>query len=187
LLRAPLGRCSQPVFRNRAERLDGHANPHELRIFGRQRLIGDPIREGQSAAFPQNPGSLDQRLSQFGYVTKRLLADDSVHAGTRKRDLQYISFNDTGRILKANKLGQFLGSNNAGWSQFNSNNIGSVPMGEIPHCATEPRAEIGNASPVLNLRLSGQLVCRRRTAIMILVMWKQFFWTHRVEVAATSP
>jgi hypothetical protein len=29
------------------------------------------------------------------------------------------------------------------------------------------------------------MVCE--TVIVILVMWKQFFWTHRVEVAATSP
>lgn len=105
-------------------------------------------------------------------MTERFLADDSVHAGIRKRDLQYISFNDTGRILKANELSQFLGSDNAGWSQFNSNDIGSVPMGEISHRAAKPRAEIGNARPVLNLRPCGQFVCRCRTAIVILVIWK---------------
>ena len=51
----------------------------------------------------------------------------------------------------------------------------------------EPVTEIGDPRPVINLRPSGQLVCRCRAAIVILVMWKQFFWTHRVEVAATSP
>src|SRR5215475_1570953 len=93
-----------------AKRLNGHSFPHQMRIVGGKLLVGDPIRESQSAIPSQYAKSFGQRLPWVGYVAKRFLADDGIHKSVLKWNAHDVSFDDPCFILKPDQLGQFLGT-----------------------------------------------------------------------------
>ena len=165
------------VIRNRTERLNGHAVPHQLSIISGERFISHPICEGQSAVLPKDPESLDQRLLQVRHMAKCLLADDSVHTHVSKRNLQYVAVNDAGSFLKSDPPGQLLRACNARRGQFNTSDIGPIFVCKITHGTAKTRTEIGYARSISDPCALRQFVCGSEAAIVVLVMRKQVFRT----------
>ena len=105
-------------------------------------------------------------------MAKRLLADDSVHTRVRKRNFQYITFNDAGSFLKSDALRQLLRACDARRGQFNTSDVGPISVCKITHGTAKTRTEIGYARSTSNPCSLRQFVGGSEAAIVVLVMWK---------------
>src|SRR6516162_2623938 len=79
-----------------------------------------------------------------------------------------ISFDDPCPVLKPHALGQFLRTRDTGWCQFNSSDIGSILMSEIPDSATKSRTKIRYACSARDLGSPRQFIRRCWSAVVIL-------------------
>src|SRR5262249_49691523 len=144
----------------RAQRLNSHSFPHQSSIIRRELLIGDPIRESQPAVLPKYSKSLGERLPWVRYMAKRFLADDGIHSAVPKRNAHDVSFNDLCPVLKSTPLGQFLSTCDTRWRQFNSGDIGTVFVGEIPDRTTKSCTEIRYTCSTFDLASTRQFIRR---------------------------
>src|SRR5262249_3620464 len=177
---------NQPaIVGDRAQRLNSHSFPHQLSIIGRELLIGDPICESQPAVFPKYSKRLGERLPWVRYMAKRFLADDSIHNAVSKWNAHDVSFNDLCPVLKPNPLSQFLSTCDTRWRQFNSGDIGTIFVGEIPSSATKSCAEIRYTCSACDLASTRQFIRRCQSAVVILVMRKQIFGSQMINMTAT--
>jgi hypothetical protein len=119
-------------------------------------------------------------------VAKRFLADDSIHNSVLKWNAHDVSLNDPCLVLKPNPLGQFLGTDDTRWSQFNSGDIGSILMSEVPDRTTQSCTEIRYTRSASDLSATRQFIRRCQSAVVILVMRKEIIRSQTIKVTATG-
>jgi hypothetical protein len=93
------------IFGDRPKRLNSHSFPHQLRISSGKRLISYPICECQSTICPQNTKGFGNRSLHIRNVAKCFLADDSVDARVRKRNVHHVALDNPRSTVKANAFG----------------------------------------------------------------------------------
>ena len=145
----------------------------------------NPVGQCQTRSIAQNTKRLTQGLFSVRQVTKGLLADNGIHAFVGKRNFQHAALDHACIILQTHSARQLLGSGNPRRGQFDTGDVGPVSMGQISDGAPEAGTEIGNARSVLDPRGPSKLISCRQAPVMILIVWKQIFRTHPVEMATS--
>src|ERR1700745_3424056 len=106
-------------------------------------------------------------------MAKCFLADYGIHNAVPKWNAHDVRFNDLCPVLKPNSLGQFLRTCDTRWRQFNSGDMGSIFVGEIPHSTTKSCTEIRYTSSACDRGSTRQFIGGCYSAVVILVIWKQ--------------